>query len=73
MVRRRAHAARLSRWHVTGSRLGATDGIARVRHAETNADGVFVSCFGNDLLMYCRTAWDFAPIESLGNFRAQLY
>ena len=42
---------------------------------ETNADGVFVSRFGNDVLMYSqnRLGYTFAPVRSLGDFRAQLY
>jgi hypothetical protein len=42
---------------------------------ETSADGVFVSRFGNDVLMYSqnRFGYTFAPVEALGNFRSQLY
>jgi len=42
---------------------------------ETNADGVFVSRFGNDFLTYSQNRAGFTPaaVESLGGLRLQLY
>jgi Flp pilus assembly protein TadD len=42
---------------------------------ETNEDGVFVSRFDDDLLLYSqnRSGYTFAPLESLGGLQTQLY
>jgi Flp pilus assembly protein TadD len=43
--------------------------------AETNADGIFVSRFQNDMLFYSqnRGGYTFAPTESFGGFQGQAY
>lgn len=57
---------------------GFGDLLVRGKHglfAETNDDGLFVSRFGNDALLYSqnRTGYTFRPAEGLGSFHVQLF
>jgi Tfp pilus assembly protein PilF len=57
---------------------GFGDLLVRGKHglfAETNDDGIFVSRFGNDTLLYSqnRTGYTFQTAEGFGSFHAQLF
>ena len=60
-------------WHWLAAGASSWDRSEPGGFFETNADGVFVSRFGNDVLMYSqnRLGYTFAPVESLGNFHAR--